>query len=1811
MMPRIKLPRLHCVLWLFFTLFFVSASAEIDDVQTRMLTQYELLLRWDNVKNNPEWVYGPLPSYSLHSGLYQVKLNPGESIKLRVPRNERLRILHQDSVIAKDDIVLEGSDGSGLYARLPLAISDDRHSLLSPIAYNEQELVRVSRPREKKSAIELAFFMSRHEKPDELAPYRGLISFNNHPLLMSSSLHAGSEPYWFLKAGSTHCVTVHGPARYAFESRLIYPATESHFIQTYQIHTFLDGTLMPIVDIETTEETSFPIYINASVKPVGRLQVGYIDVPAGEHKLALDVSANVFGRLLLQEQPDYLFSNLNAPDLTATTVLAQLKPSPQDIWHLTQADMHKAMTDESVSPTLKELTALRLVRDNSQREGALLGVELMQSTARKHIDYPAIQQVADNLEVFRTFYRDVYPSNVTSTSKQYMAWYIARHLHQFGEQGKGIVVGEQFLHRLLNLINNAYFFNLPTIDASKTSPSRYIYHIHPRSTTSRLRIVVDGASSVSGGSFYVKLGKNKPVIFHLHTPNELSRDEYALTKASSSLEILAQLRNELLYGTLSSIFGQSRINAPLIKANIYELTLPADANEVIVWRASKRPGDFFLALQYMTSKPFALTEMEYKSVVSQLPPRITVNSVFRRTIKKELGRRLSRSEKELENNWLPLRRFLKREYMNFSNGVNPNSKETIDALSSLELSSLVKKAHMFSASAQWLPALEVWNTIKRSKNSEHHSEAEKGVVQSLINLGEHYLAEMELRQILLFSHDQNRQLWAYQQLFDMYQQQKDMGSLMMLSSASVHMHPGVYQRQQLFNVLLDNNEYEFALMVGLSLPRQKQNIEGMLRVTYQLGWWSTFNQLLQCLPASIDRAFWRGLQLMGQGHTTQALRAFNAASARGIPWKSQIFQGNKALEAILSSDKQTRMDGIHAWEQWQSSHPGPFKWQEDASVIRDSAGATLIYSIDRDIYATAFQGEHGKPVKMELIGPTGIRLEIRPLFSDKSPLHVDGWIHIKDQKNLRIFPINNNSPAQGLSLSHSTGLIPGRKILAEFDLGPGYHSLEVDAGSLPFLVRAYVKRPEISVPVLPFMNADTVKAAYHHQFTIRPISKLPCLFSSCLTIIPNSSNKSVSWYNAISFPAVEVSPGSSSNKSIPLELKKFLSSIKLIGSSFSSLRHLATQWPEAHLLNSRNIMQAIAMHTSNNKDDIVRRMTLLLWLVEHDVSKQRWALAEGEYLASTYPLITELQSLKERMLNRSQWLLMTNVASSAGVYYRELPDWQPESPMVRIRKALLGSDLGDDQVLFGRDRLAYSFKNLRPTDEQVRLQVEDVSSLTFVPMSIVYQLDNEKLRAFTLDSPNKQFLLNAHVPKGEHVLRISISNPVSNQFLRSHLIETHKTSPMTKVERMYFVATTKEPVVLSVQGPTLLRIDEEYNGTLNTRYHLVKNKLEVITLKSRKNETKSLYRISQQVITSPDTKVPPRMFSIKDNPVSLPGEVIPQIKLPSTIQLIDGLKLAGQENGTWSYSLSANERKNFLQKNQNNAYTLEDFLEPEMTYRYFSENKRMYFKTTGLEHIRKYGGAMLGLKETIHYQPVWAPIYMKLKANAFYQNPNANQWVGFDGHGQWSAMVDGSVSQITHLSPKAVHVPTASGFLRAMSMKNTGNYDPRDVDQDIFTFYQWNHRRAIELSDVYYYRPWLDSLGYVGGSFMSNPKFNLFNPDNYKFSVGWRQLIGAVTVNPEYLYSQYIPEKLLRRSYGVNFEFIKWANSTNFFQVTLNVNRGIDVPITTGFIKLTWNSSDGRGFRDFWPSEFDFLDLRKREIPPHPNNYMGGPYVQR
>ncbi|MEW6713483.1 MAG: hypothetical protein AB1306_00125 [Nitrospirota bacterium] len=1789
---------IFCLTILCLILVPLGSIAKLDDLQLRLLKQYDLPLRWDNIEGPPQWVSGKKLSYNYDAGLHMAELKPGEFVTFRVPSGETARIYNPECEFSIDDIELAVSNGSGAYSFLPYQFSADLKSIIFSPLNREPSLVRVSRKPDKDEGIKIAFFISRHETQDEIAPYRRMISLPGKFARIHRSGRSVEKNFKLIKPHEPVSFSTKEAQRVAIESRIAYPSPESRRAQSYNIYLKIDDRPFQTLEFETKPEIA-TTFVNGFPEAVGREETAYIEIPEGEHTFEMETTAPLYIRLLKQESPDYLFAGANEPDVSAKEAREEGSPSMlrKSAWDINDEELQDAARAQE--PLSKKSAAL-LWRDNSRREGGIAAVMLMDQKGIERPDHPEVKKEAEEIFLSHTFYRDLMPSNKLSREPQEFCWFMTPALNEPQQPDEALVL-KQHLDDGLKTLSRSLFIPIPS--GTESEPLIQRYSLPQRFAPSFLRVIVDAETTIDGQEIIVQLDDMQPVKMLITKEEGLTKSRYMANTAENALKIIkARDVLSLTDTTLSGAFSAREPVGRLIKAAFAEIPLPQDVKEVKLWSSNSLAGSV-AALQYRSSRPYQLSETEFLDFLKKVndPYNLLIKSlasvseasllhgpsaslhetlrsegyaqhiyvvkkdeVLINILKRELrlpediimkkyigifkefnpevkdidriytGQKIilplpllekeAISEIELSNHLLTLTRFLnymeKTVIAGIAPPIKPEAKSSI--LSQTDIAGLITNAETAEKNGELVDALQLWTNIMHGSDGREKDRAQFARADILEKIGEEFLAENLLRGMLFFSQEEQTREEALIKLTDFYRKRSDSEGLLSLFAAAAIRQPDYKKFVALSELLTENSEYEMALALGLLLPEPEQPLQAMIKSAHKAGWWKVFETLVEKIKETEEGHYWRGLKLEKDGDYTNAIYHLRRAGAKGMERASAI---EKAVS--IRSDLTGNSSDLTEWERWQAQHPQPFIWEEAPYIVTDYAGAANLYNKERDMYSRAFISQKDRPVKLTLMGPVSIRIEARPLHTDKSAEPLDGWLEIRGQGSLKVLPISNNVPSQNLVISGSEGMTPGIKAVAEYNVGAGLHHIEVSGGDMPLLIQTYIKSPEIRIGVLPPITPDTLAA---------------------------------------------------------------LTNGKIVGESECPVNE-ADATP--------------ALIDNDPANEVLKQMITLLWIAEKRPEQRSHALAKAEELSLKHPYAHGTRPLLNRIFRGTTLMPYRNIQSSAGVRMIEEKGWDPFSPGLRIRKALLSPVSPDEHVLYGYDSEIIYMKNLQSKEIQVTATIEDVGYLPLLPMTGYFQLDSERVDNINLAEGRQKTVLLMKIPAGEHFLRIGIKEPVPNQFLRMHIAEVKKGKEISvwdrPVELQYYIATEEEPVVMEIEGPSVLQIEELSNGKIYEGYRKIEEGWQTVKIPARDGQKETLYRFYRRGVKD-EPVTPVRKYIAESEPKPEPLISPASPKVSAYLKLKDDYPLGGQEDGTWTLSGEFVERRN-LQEDSNFQDGLEEFIELKATYRSFDDLRRTLFRTDMLGRIREFGGPTLGLKGSLDWRPINSSLDFQFGGSLYLQYPDKF----LSGQREWSVLLNAKAAKRIELGTKTFHVPSLAVFQRYLSMESYGSYIPEKVDQDIFTPYKFGHKRGLILTDTLNYRPWLDTNLYLGASVVSNEDMDIFNPDNISLRAGWRQLIGAFQVNAEYRRNHYLSDDDRNNSSDrerVELEVLweKWSKSERRLELGLDLIHELDTGVNSGMIFLRWHMGNGRGLRDFNYGEIDFLDIRERRVPSERNN---------
>lgn len=1817
--------------------------AQIDPIRFALQQTAFSELRWDNITAAPYWIDGKKPHYQPSSGIHAIPFAENDHVTVRLPAYQYLRLHSPNRNIQTKDWQVNLSNGTGIWLAINLQSTNDATSFIVSQYHTQERLIRLRYIGKHNTKPAIALFVSRRIPAEAIAPYRDAIALGSQPYQLRRAHEAAGLNYWRLDPATPATVTLIGPARVALQHRSYYlninndnsnnedrhddnpsAVNDSNNLKPqheYHLHLTLNEKPFKHIPVLTSIEKQNAFYVNGTVRTLSRLTQHYVEIPDGTHTLHIRTTQPILARL--SKQPvDYLFPSLNTPATTAADIRDQLLAQP-DVplrWPLSPRPVN---TPLSARITQIEHYATTLVNDNAYRDSRLNAAQLMQLAANKTYNDPQITNTAKRLSGAYTFFRHLFPEKPTppalpsdisnlSTSLRYRFFHSPRLL-PVNDEGQGITISAQYARTAMRQTSRAYFTPLTNEDKNPQ-----LYPIPQRETASTLRLIVNRSNVKTGTTLFMQYDDEAVISLIMEAEHPLPPKHYAPDLSHAALTLLTASPKRPI--TLTDNISDARLGRittaipPAISAATLELSLPPRVRNIKLWQASGTPLQ--VALQYRSSKPNNMEEINYKHHLADVTEKNGFNTA---QLKQLLHITPIRDMPALlVNDWLPIAQRLRSQQKLFSHPIPPVQSPLIthDLLSSANWKKHRKRAFQAERSQQWLTALEQWSIIAHGTQYDQQREAQTARIAALQQLGETYQANRMLKGWFLYADDPQLSHIAKQLLIASYTRAGNTTALMGLWASALLHHPTVDNLQPYIKLLVEQNQYQHALLLALALPPTQRPNELVALCAFKLGWWHIFNDTLMILPPE-SQQLWLGYRAFHQEKYTLALRHWQRAGKKGELLTDYLQHGINVIEPLHRAKNSLQEDTFHQWSQWLHQHPGPNSWQTAPEIVKDHQGMSYLYAIEQHKLAPAFRASKKRPVKIAVWGPITLRFQARILHNSNNPNPVDDWLVVRSKQQTTVLPINNNRPSPGLTLVASDRLAPGTQQEIQHTLDAGYHELSISAEHHDLLLQVSALRPQL--PLLSPLSLQPQDIATIFTTIVNQQPNLTDTYLSCNSLTTDK----------MLYRCQQTKTSTQSRPLRPITIERAITQTHYspitpqdlgITTKAQTLNHS----PKMGIvileqLTSETLSKTISKMTSKtpetlNENETRELITNILWHGEQTPALLAQWLPIAEHLFQQHANAPGLKSIYTRLSKGLNWKLLESVPQSAGLYYADHQGWNPESPSLRIRKALLGINDPNTHIITGRTQHGLGMTNLTPTKISLQLHLLDLPFTTSVTTNVRVRLNKKTIKEITLSDKNPVANLSLPIPAGNHALRISLVNPVINQFLKITLHEksSHNKTTLTRsVKRAYHVATHAEPIHLHVLGPARLRIDEWSSQQVDSRYQTLGAGWHNIALTPDARLDHTYFRIYQR--TKANDTVPPRPRPLTPVPIEpKPGPLsavrtVRQTHGPYTV--VDNLPLGGQEDGTWSWAADLVSRRQIDEDRTNND-NAEEFLQLNATHRYFSEHQKRYTKNRFLARLRDTGGPTLGFQSGAHYQPRWKTWRATLQADLYAQNPEktinnaANKL-------EWSAVLRGSLSQHRRISAKSFHLPKVSLFQRKLSLRNFKHYAPTAVDQDIFSRYKQDHPRGIIIGDNYVYQPWLDTEWNLAGNITSNKSLNPLKPDHIDIRMTWKQLLRLWKIKAQYGHRYYFDDShrtnaLSRNRLTVDIGIIRWQSMQRRWQFNLQYRYDLEPNDNSLVFTLAWHGGYGRAFRDFGPGEIDFKQLQYRRASTLSNNYIYG-----
>jgi len=832
-------------------LLLTSASifAEVDELQSQLLSSYDVPFRWDAVSDKEYWVKGNKPLYEPKTDTYKIRLNPGEFTIVRIPRGENLLLDSHSDFCEAENFGLSFSQGTGLYIKSFFKHSEKEKKGLF-ITENFSESVSLARIENRKNhIIDISLFVSKKKLLSELAPYRDVISLPGKTVLLCRGYEAGLQKFQYIETKCATDIKVIGPVRLAIESHFAYPDSEGTLFQNWEIETFLDSKPLKCLKYNSTMENISSVFVNGKRAVVSKRETAYLDIPCGEHILCLKSNAPLYVRVLAQKWQDFIFKS----------------DSP--------CGYGKEITDKHLEKI--ERDGLHAAWDNRFREGAVLGASLIQDAALKRKDYSAVQTAYDNLVDYNTFYRNLVPVQLGNDHTVQYHTFMLSKLLEIGASREPYYTDERFLREYLARLGDASFVRIPNSNIEEEN-AYLLYQLTPSPAATWLRVLINLQPESVGQSFWVQVDKQKPFLFDVSDLEVLDKSYYAVSAGESGLNILKKQNEVLCDASFKEPFSYETIRSSLVSVGTFEIPIPASAKTVKIWKTCQKNCPLEVALQQRASKVFQPTEYRYLTLV-QTCDKAALRKKFL-TLVKNYPNSLQEND-ELTNYWIPLVRFLNAEYKLYANAVVKSTTyaDTGDMLCTKKLQNLNENLQREIVSKDWLNALETAGKIANGTKDNEQFEAKLLQSDILKNLNENYLAEQILRAQFV---NEPRPIFREKtlaKLMKYYQESTNNIEKQTFYAAALKIHPTTEVFQALVETLAKNGNFDLAMMLALLLEDSKQPTSAMLITAYQLGWWQVMDRFINCLDRD-QQHYWLALKGRMFKQYTEVLANFNKSN---------------------------------------------------------------------------------------------------------------------------------------------------------------------------------------------------------------------------------------------------------------------------------------------------------------------------------------------------------------------------------------------------------------------------------------------------------------------------------------------------------------------------------------------------------------------------------------------------------------------------------------------------------------------------------------------------------------------------------------------------------------------------------------------------------------------------------------------------------------------------------------------------------------------------------------------------------------------
>ncbi|MGB7346943.1 MAG: hypothetical protein WBD20_22155 [Pirellulaceae bacterium] len=1844
-----------------FDLMRTTSAAELDETRQHR-GNTKATLTWDNVTAKSGYLSGVKPEHSLPRRMHCVELSPGQCMEFFVPAHELVRVVSCQSGQLTDRVQIWTSDGSGLYRKHNAASTADGCSLIAAPDQSSISLAKVCRPSGTSGSVCVAVFTSRRTTPQLLDYYRCPISACGKLVEIKDDRCSQTRAYSMLPGGQSRRLQVSGPKRLRIESRLKYgldvPARQPFWLQIY-----VDGSLHRVLTFSTQPNRDRRVFVDGCERLVGRREFAYVDIDCGDKVVEIKtthdayVAVNAIGLELcrpnLNRSHDFPnWENVQkALSLWDASQASQPLPIHEDSflnhapgtwkgedWNGIDAPMvsgsegamqgHRAMQDGELletaltsmddpiwDPYLNQQRIAHLARNNRIDHGGLRAYMWMRAIATRHYgdadfgDEISVAELASRIREHTT-YTDLLPDQLSEESDLRSIAFVNRQIRSPTLPDSETIIGEQHLPSAVSAIPSASVCRL-SIGTSQVQR----YQLPENLGASLLRVVIDQTQLKHNACVMVQFDDSQPIELVVSPGDALKDQAFEPGNAAAALSCLSAVHQRYASGTVGGPFAIWNTPKPIVRAATAEFVKPAHVKSIQVWIANCNADSVDLGLQYLDSRVNELPETAFRAL----------NAIA--TSEGDKSPMGQVAQQEINNDSLPIERLLRTNYDWFASTIQPSSEvaPATEIWTEALLNQFQLDARNFAEQGQWPEAITAWTKIIRHSEGVIRRDAILSRADALAVVGEDLLAIREWRGWLRYSDDPVLQAQSLSRLLETAAADDDMKE-MVLSFAAIEAKDNHFTLQ-LARQFMNNGRHRFALLVLSSMEPSDENQDILLRCSYQVEWWQLFDETVARLHDAESKNLWMGLKSLKLGRYEHARRMLQSGGTEGARWLDHWQSGDRIFGNLTSANPTVRLSALGQWEAWQRNHPGNKVWVNEPLAIRSARQNQLMKLDRRGINFSASMFTQGQRATINLYGPARVRLEIRPIHAVAATEPINDWIVLNSVGIEQRVPIIQNQPSTTTRLQSPSSGIPGQRETVELELEPGLNQFYVGCSAVDFLLRVETLRPEISLPVLPSINATTIASVVKGSFgrTKHVCVPGPLACTDCIRMTCRDRQ-------CRSIPVcLEATPCGCND----LQSARYYFSRLPYGDARDwESRVVPTELPLTITGLDTNYQQAI---------DLLTQAQAAI-----DASEKLAAIVPMHQLSQSNPDRQDLRRILDRLMTGTTWTPYRQFDSRAGVHSLSVEGWTPNSPKARVVAALFGDDIGA-HVLSGQQQLTLLMNNPEPTEFEIALRRPRLGFSPVGETTVIIE-GRSRSQLVQLNDPDKRTVARIQIGAGPRSLQISQANPLVNHYVHVDLNEVmsdrsivpidHQKVRMQQRTETYQVATAEEPLKFRISGPALLRIDRLENGVRSHQYLAVEGDRSY-ALEPSVGTDSALLKIFQvevdgNVTPALRTALPPEeVASMSDNSwsdqvvqaaydsVDHGGELtsLDQLALrspdsfPLTLRMADGTDLgleALNDQRLGTIAIAGGYVQRDAVEEFNRQANTERFFETQLSRYHYDQWHDRYSANHFLYRFREDGGPSLGLVhegatsfqdnacDTNACADGWGDFQFNYKAYGFAQFAD-HPLLESASSTPWSAGVNARITRPHELSTTLHHSPGISLFARTLSEHENG-YPSGELDQDVFTLYKSDHRQGLRLSDRLVYQNCLDRRYWISTSLMSNDAE--LTPDNVGVQVGTDQLLGPLQFQLAYRMTGYLSDNDRKQSSLQNVLYLDmvletWHSQKRRSELAFSMRNDFSSGRSSIGINFVSFINHSRGYRDFNPGATLFRSIRQERAAKH------------